>query len=108
MDILQDALDDKVEDGDESPMSVDELMALVVERGGQVEFTDASKQDALLEMTFPQYFPYGRGGPVDPLSKWQWQTLSRTARVNKFRIRGDVVPSRRIRGDVDRCNMWGR
>ena len=82
MDILQDALDDKVEDGDESPMSVDELMTLVVERGGQAEFTDASKQDALLEMTFPQYFPYGRGGPADPLSKWQ--TLSRTARVNKF------------------------
>jgi hypothetical protein len=53
-----------------------------VERGGQAEFTDASKQDALLEMTFPQYFPYGRGGPADPLSKWQ--TLSRTARVNKF------------------------
>lgn len=82
MDILQDALDDKAEDRDESPMSVDDLMTLVVERGGQAEFTDASKQDALLEMTFPQYFPYGRGGPADPLSKWQ--TLSRTARVNKF------------------------
>ena len=82
MDILQDALDDKVEDRDESPISVDDLVTLIVERGGQAEFTDASKQEALLEMSFPQFFPYGRGGPADSLSKWL--TLSRTARVNKF------------------------
>ena len=82
MDILQEALEEKVDNGDDEPTAVDDLVAHVVERGGQAEFTDAMKVEALLEMSFPQYFPYGRGGPADPLSKWA--TLSRAAKVGKF------------------------
>jgi len=82
MDILEDALDDKADDGDDRPMTMDDVIELVVERGGQGEFTDALKQEALLELSFPQFFPYGRGGPADLLSKWG--TASRTSKIAKF------------------------
>ena len=93
MDLLQEALEDNVDiaqDGDlvsttlsgNINISVEKLLAIVVERGGQAEFTDASKEDFFIEMCFPQHFPYGRGGPGDPLSKHK--ALSRTLRILRF------------------------
>lgn len=92
MDLLQDALEDHVDDlqSESDPnkdtvtanVSVEKLFTLIVERGGQAEFTDASKEDFFIEMCFPQYFPYGRGGPGDPFSKQS--NMSRTARILKF------------------------
>jgi hypothetical protein len=82
MDILEDALNDKADDNDDRPMTMNDIMELVVDRGGQGEFTDALKQEALLELSFPQFFPYGRGGPADLLSKWG--TASRTSKIAKF------------------------
>ena len=96
MDLLQGALDDAVDDlgleGDigssgcpktvSAQINIPDLLALVIERGGQAEFTDANKENYFIEMCFPQYFPYGRGGPGDPLSKHDG--LSKTAKVIKF------------------------
>ena len=91
MDLLQEALEDNVDSGQDGNMSSqtasgninpEKLLAIIVERGGQAEFTDASKEEFLIEMCFPQYFPYGRGGPGDPLSKHK--SLSTTLRILKF------------------------
>jgi hypothetical protein len=82
MDILEDALNDKADDDDDRPMTMNDIMELVVDRGGLGEFTDALKQEALLELSFPQFFPYGRGGPADLLSKWG--TASRTSKIAQF------------------------
>lgn len=95
-DILQDALNDANNDNDSDDyartnqfldpitkrIDVDKLMRCVVERGGEVEFTDASKNDYFIELCFPYYFPYGRGGPGDQMI--QAGSLSRTARITKF------------------------
>ena len=93
MDLLQEALEDNIDSGQDgnSNMSsqtvsgninVEKLFAIIVERGGQANFTDAGKEGFLIEMSFPQYFPYGRGGPGDPLSKHK--SLSNTLRILKF------------------------
>ena len=90
MDLLQEALEDNVDTGQDENMSsqtvsninAEKLLAIIVERGGQAEFTDARKEEFLIEMCFPQYFPYGRGGPSDPLSKHK--SLPITSRILKF------------------------
>jgi hypothetical protein len=93
MDLLQEALEDNIDswqDGNSNMSSQtvsgninpEKLLAIIVERGGQAEFTDARKEEFLIEMCFPQYFPYGRGGPSDPLSKFK--SLSTTSRILKF------------------------
>jgi hypothetical protein len=92
MDVLKEALDDgdngvgatAVATGeiDEPFISVDQLLQKVIERGGDVEFTDANKEEYLLEMSNPHLFPYGRGGPGDDFSAHL--DLQGSARVAKF------------------------
>jgi len=92
MDVLKEALDDgELGDGNGPPareaqggpiMAVEELLQRVIERGGPVEFTDANKEEYLLEMSNPHLFPYGRGGPGDEFSSYL--ELSGPARVAKF------------------------
>lgn len=67
---------------DEPIMAVDDLLQRVIERGGEVQFTDANKEEYLLEMSNPHLFPYGRGGPGDEFSSHL--ELQGPARVAKF------------------------